>query len=115
MPAILKPYKATVGTKVYYFLQRPSNYAGGLDTATGITDVEDTELDEPMTSVAALVSKGKLFRVVCNCSNGTSRRTRKLLVTRDKFAAALDDLIDETFPDGYKITSVRIPQKAQYF
>lgn len=115
MAPILKRFKATIGTTTYYFLQAPNSYGGTVDTATGITEAEDTDEDQPSTAVAELVRKGKLFRLVVEYTTGTARRSAKLLVTREKLATALDDLIGETFKGAGTITSVRIPQKATFF
>lgn len=115
MAPILKLYKATIGTTTYYFLQSPTSYGGTVDTATGITEAEDTDQDQPFTAVAELVRKGKLFRLAVEYgATGVPKKTAKLLVTRDKLTTALDDLLDEPFRGG-TITSVRIPQKATFF
>lgn len=114
MAAILKLHKATIGSTTYFFLQSPTGYDGSIDTATGVSEATDAEQDEPATSVTALVSKGKLFRAVIEYSDGTIRKRAKLLIARDKLSTALDSLEGETFRGG-TITSVRIPQKAQFF
>lgn len=115
MAPILKLYKAVIGSNTHYFLQRPTSYAGSIDTATGITEAEETEQDEPPMAVSQLVSNGKLFRVTCGCSNGVKQTTRKLLVTREKLATVFDELQGETLADGFTVISVRIPQKAIFY
>jgi hypothetical protein len=119
MVAILKKFRATVGTtgneKEYFFLQNPTSYEGSLDTATGIKEATETEQDEPNISVAALLNSGKLFRVNVRYTGGpTGFRNAKLLVTRDRLGTALDTLVDKSFRGG-TIVKASIPGKATYF
>lgn len=115
MAPILDLFKATIGTRTYFFYQHPTAYQGSLDTITGIEEAAQTELDEPATSVSNLISKGRLFRVTITTTDGTKKRTAKILVTRDKLITALDSLIGETFKGNQTIQAARIPQKAQFF
>lgn len=99
----------------YFFLQSPTSYEGSLDTATGIKQATETEQDEPNTSVGALLSSGKLFRVNIRYTGGpTGFRTAKLLVTKDRLGTALDTLVDKSFRGG-QIVKASMPQKATFF
>lgn len=115
MAAILKLYKATISTdEEYYFLQSPGSYGGDIDTATGITVATETEQDRPSIAVNQLVRKAKLFRITVSYTEGTRRRTGKLLCTKTKLATIFDDLNQKAFRGGV-IQSVRISQKAAFY
>lgn len=118
MAPILKVFVATVttenGTQRYHFRQPPNNYAGTIDTITGITEGTDDDQNEPAVNVGELLNSGKVHRVVVQYNVAGVRRSAKILVAKGKLDTALDDLIGATFRGG-QITSARIPAKATYF
>lgn len=114
MPAILKTWKATIGTKTYFFLQSATGYQGSLDTICGLSEAEDDEQDEPVYSVAELINKNVLLRVRISYQVGTTKKQAKLLVTRDKIGTALDSLIGETYRGG-TIRKAGIKRDATFF
>lgn len=100
MAPILKTYKATVNSKVYYFLQRTNAYQGSLDTISGVAEAEDDEQDEPVYAVAELLNKVVLMRLYLTYQVGEVRKRGQILVAKDKVGAALDGLVGETYRGG---------------
>lgn len=117
MAPFLKTFKATVGAapggQTYYFLQSATSYGGTIDTATGVQAAGDNEQDMPVTSIGQLLQKQILIRVNVRYTSGAGTKTAKLLVTRNKIATALDELVDKSFKGG-TIKTVSIPTKATY-
>lgn len=112
-------HKATVAPgEVYYFLARPETYTGDISTATGVEKAGTNEQDRPPTAVAALVSNGKLFRLIGSYTTGTKKRTVKFLCTKGKLSTAFDSLNGKTYTGGLgsgTLSAIRISQKATFF
>lgn len=118
MAAFLKLHKAVVtrGTETdnYFFLARPDIYTGDVATQTGISEAANAEKDEPRYSVAELLGKGILKRVVTNASSGTGatlrRKTHRLLVVTAKSLTILDALVGKSI-GGAVVDSVNVPRR----
>lgn len=118
MAAILELYRATLGTapdvKEYFFLGRPGTFSGDVATACGIAKAAASEQDQPPISVAALLGKGLLFRVVASYTAGGKRRSVRLLCTKTKLGTILDDLDGKAY-NGGTLTAVRFPRRSTFY
>jgi hypothetical protein len=118
MAAFLTLHKATVtrGTETdnYFFLARPDIYTGDVATQTGVSEAAPAEKDEPRYSVAELLGKGILKRVVTNASSGSGatlrRKTHRMLVTTAKSLTVLDGLKGKSI-GGAVVDSVGVPRR----
>lgn len=112
-------HRATLSAdEEYYFLAPPNSYNGDIGTATGISKATETEQNKAPTSVAALVTNGKLFRIKASYMAGAKQRTIKLLCQKIKLSTILDDLNGKIYTGGSingKIFAVRFSQKASFY
>lgn len=118
MAPIVKLHRATLGTapdiKEYFFLQKPGIYTGDIATATGITVAAESEQDQPAISVAALLGKGLLFRIVASYTAAGKRKTIRLVCVKTKLGTIFDDLDGKAY-NGGTLSAVRIPRDATFY
>jgi hypothetical protein len=118
MAAILELYRATVGdgvdSKEYFFLGRPGTFSGDVATACGIVKATATEQDQPAISVAALLGKGLLFRIIASYTAAGKRKTVRLLCTKTKLGTILDTLDGKSF-NGGTLSAVRFPRRSTFY
>lgn len=114
MAAILKKHKFTLiaGGTPLFFLANPLTYTG-LGTETGVTEATSAEQGAPTYSVQQLLVNGTLHRVILRYVVGTTKKTAKLLVPRDKLTGMLA-LSTGTYRGG-TILSCNIPSKTTFF
>lgn len=118
MAQILDLYKATVGVGLnnttYFFLARPGTYSGDISTVTGVTKATETEQDQPAISVANLLGKGLLFRVVASYTAAGKRKTVRLLCTKNNLGTIIDELDGKAYNGGV-LKAVRFPRRSTFY
>jgi hypothetical protein len=120
MAPVLAKHKLTLtgsvdgGGKTYYFLARPGTYAS-IGSTVGITLVtEQSEMNNPNTSVAELLGSGLAFRILCHGKSGGAMKYFNVLCSRDKIGTALDGVINKTI-NGVTLLAAKGKRRASFF
>ena len=114
----LKVHKMVVGVapavQTFYFKAAAGTYTG-LSTETGVDEASDTEQNNPCITVGELLRAGEAQRVTVSYTDGTKKKTGRLLVATSKLDGALKALKDGTAFKGGTITSARVARRLVFY
>lgn len=101
--------------RIYYFAGVAGAYTG-LKDELGIDEtLTDADKGQPLTAVKELLNAGVAIRIAVRYTDGTKKRTAKILCARSKLDTALGALAPPAMFMGKPIKSAGVPRRMTFY